>query len=166
MSLDDTDSLTVRFARHFPDQRVNRLSRHLLHIHLVSGDRHITKSREKIIVISHNRYILRHTVSVLMQPADQKTRRQITVAHKSRRHLLGQLQQPVHINLAGLDVTVWDHPVLPHRNAMLHQGFHIPQIAVRDGSRRKQGSHIGNLPVSHVEQVIRHADRLHNNCPK
>ena len=92
-----------------------------------------------------------------MQLAYEIARRQITVAHKSRRHLLWQLPQPVSINLTRLDVTVWDRPVLPYRNAMLHQGFRIPQIAVRDGSRRKQSSHIGNLPVSHVEQVIRHA---------
>ena len=47
VSFNNTDSLPIRFSRHFPDQRVNRLSRHLFHVYLISSDCHIAKPRKR-----------------------------------------------------------------------------------------------------------------------
>ena len=54
----------------------------------------------------------RYTISVLSQFLDQKACGQIAVAYECGRHILRKLQHIHRIDLAGLNMTIIQHPFL------------------------------------------------------
>lgn len=156
MSVYYSDPLLIAFPVHLFDQGIDRFSCHLLDIYFIGRDLHIADPWMDKIIKSRQRKYPPVPGSLFLKHIDQNPRCQIAVADKCCRHLLWKSELKIITSLSIRKIPVLDHPVLSHLLSMLKKCFCITKIAVCDASRIKKRSHIGNIFMPHLKQIIRH----------